>query len=761
MRGFVIYPTYKIVDNKAYVLLFGRLEDGKSFLSVNYYRPYFFVKKTDEEKARQLIKADYEVTNLKSFDGQPMTKVLLDIPKDVPKIRKQLEENDVSCFEADIRFAYRFMMDKGIRSVLDIGESKEPKIEIDSTADQIYHEPDIKGITYYDSERFNIDLKILSIDIETDFRASKIYSISFYSKDLSEVFILGNSKNATCFDEEKSMLEAFVRKIISYDPDIITGWNVVDFDFNVIFRRLKFHKIPLRLGRIDWDSRMIKQTSFLRDSSATLHGRLVMDGLTMLRTSFVKLDDYKLNTVAKEVLGEEKLEIDIENIQKVIKEDVERLVAYNLKDSKLVYDILEKKKIIALSLERSLLTGMPLDRVQASVASLDSMYLREIRKLKYVCPSSGNSEREERIKGGFVRDPISGVHENVLVFDFKSLYPSIMITFNIDPLSYDPSGKKGEIKAPNGARFFDTPSVIPKLIKDLWRNRDEAKKEGNELASWAIKITMNSMYGVIANPSCRFYSTDIANAVTSFARTIVKETAARIEAMGHEVIYGDTDSVFVKVKSDVGIKIRDKINAFYNDMVTKDFGRKSAIELEFEKVYSILILPKQRHGTTGAKKRYAGLIKKDGKEKIDVVGLEIVRRDWTELAKSFQKELLDRVFHKKEIQTYVKGFKEKLFSGEFDNLLVYKKALRKPLEEYTKTTPPHVKAARKLEKVESKIIEYVMTEDGPEPLQKQKSRIDYNHYLEKQVKPIADSILSLYDKSFDEIIEGQSNLFDF
>jgi len=801
MKGFVIYPTYKIVEDKAYVLLFGRLENGQSFLTINCYRPYFYIKKTDQDKAKDIDYSDIEKlknvdfidSNRSNFDNEPVVKVVLDLPENVPKLRKKFESEDIVCYEADIRFAYRFMMDNNIRSIMEIDESKTEQNniivsdELKKRVNQIYFEPKIHGLSYYDDEykekvkNYIIKPKILSIDIETDFKATQIFSISFYSKfdkEAKEVFILHDSVSdvddikVTKFNDEKVMLEAFIEKIIQFDPDIITGWNVIDFDFYVLFNRMKHYKLPLNFGRADWPARFTRQTSFLRQSTVNIPGRLVLDGIDLLKTSFVKLEDYKLNTAAKSILGDSKIDLDMTkvDINTILKNEPEKLIRYNLKDSKLVYDILFEKKIIGLSIERSLLTGMPLDRLRASVASLDSMYIRESSKMGFVCESIGNFQREERIKGAFVQEPIFGIHDNVLVFDFKSLYPSIMITFNIDPISFDKSGKSGEIVAPNNARFFNIESIIPKLIKDLWKNRDIAKKDNNELTSWAIKITMNSIYGVLANPSCRFYNTDIANAITAYAREIIKETSAKVEAMGYKVIYGDTDSLFVDANAkntkdceNIAKEIKDKINKFYTELVKDKYGRDSALELQFEKVYLTLLLPKLRHASAGAKKRYAGLLKKEGKDFIDVVGMEIVRRDWTELAKSFQKQLLEKVFNKEKIDDYIYEFKEKLLAGKFNDLLIYKKAIRKPLDEYVKTTPPHIKAARQLDKLDSEIIEYVITENGPEPIQKQKSKIDYNHYIEKQIKPIADSILALFNKNFDDVIakHKQSNLMDY
>jgi DNA polymerase-2 len=162
-----------------------------------------------------------------------------------------------------------------------------------------------------------------------------------------------------------------------------------------------------------------------------------------------------------------------------------------------------------------------------------------------------------------------------------------------------------------------------------------------------------------------------------------------------------------------------------------------------------------------AKKRYAGLYEEKGEEKLEIVGLEAIRGDWTEAAKEFQRELLLKLFHNEEIKKFIISYIEKLKSGKLDEKLVYKKSIRKNLEEYTKTTPPHVKAARQLDKLESNVISYYITTEGPEPIQKLRHKIDYEHYIEKQIKPIANQILSLMEKNFDDIVKGskQKTLF--
>jgi len=792
MKAFIVYPTYRIIDNKAHVYLFGRLDNGESFLSINLFRPYFWVKKKQLDKALKIaeeikITAETGKGKAKNFDEEEVSKIILDLPNDINRLRKELEDNKIPCYEADVRFTYRFMMDNNIKGITNIeGDYKKGNL-----VNRIYENP-----KFSETKEYKPKLKILSFDIETNEDATKLLSISLYTDDYKKVFIVydqkqekktGKLKNAICFENEAALLQYFKDKVQEIDPDILTGWNVIDFDLNVLRERFKKSKIPFILGRTDWESKVRIQADFFRSSNADIAGRQVLDGIELLKNNFIRLDDYKLETAAQTILGKGKLIKGNNRADEIInlyKTDPQKVVDYNLVDSQLVYDIFEKKDLINLTVKRSILTGMQPDRVSGSIASLDSMYLRETKKLKIVAPSSRYNDNDERIKGGYVKQSSPGIYDYILVLDFKSLYPSIIRTFNIDPLRFDETGKKGEIKAPNKARFYKKVGVLPNLIEYLWRMRDEAKKKKDTAASHAIKITMNSFFGVLANPNCRFFNLDVANAITSYARYIIQETVKRVEEMdvkdgNYKVIYGDTDSIFVDVKAKtledadkVGEKIQKFINEYWEATVKDWYNMPCFLELEYEKIYKKFIMPKLRGTDVGAKKRYAGLKlirekDKNGKIKIkedmDFVGLEFVRRDWTDLAKEFQLELLDKIFHDKEVSDYIIKFVKDLKSGKHDKLLIYTKELRKPLEEYVKTTPPHVKAARLLDKIDSTIIKYVVTENGPEPIQKLKSKVDYDHYINKQLKPIADSILGFFDQKFDELISGkkQKSLFDY
>jgi DNA polymerase-2 len=762
MKGFIVQPEYVNIDNVTYVQLFGRLENGESFVSVHKFEPYFFILKEDEKKAKKVIDdLVFVKCSEKTFSGKEVVKIVFENQTELNNARGELHDAEIDTFEADLKPQYRFLIDRGIKGSLEIDGDYENSERVD----RVYKEAEIK------KSDAKIDLKVASVDIETS-ADGKLFCIGIVSKDYEKNFIVSKEKlkNAVSCKSEEDCLEKFKEELVEIDPDVITGWNVIDFDFDFLKKKFEEHKINFDLGRTTEKTKLRIEKNFFRSSSMDVSGRVVLDGLNLIKDPYIKesptikekkFESYTLEDVASEMIGKNKLLKGSgrhEVIEEYYKNNQQKLVDYNLRDCELVYEILEKAKLIDLAMERSQLTGMPIDRVTASIASFDFVYISKARSLGLVSPTANFVSKEERIKGGFVMSPKPGIYHNVLVLDFKSLYPSIIRTFNIDPSSFLLHKEKNCIESPNGACFRNSDGILPEIIEELHRAREKAKKEKREFSSYAIKIIMNSFFGVLASPNCRYFNMDMANAITNFGQEIIKLTTKKIEEKGYKVIYGDTDSVFVNVEKraeKTGIEIQDFINDFYDDFVKKTYNRKSFLELEFDKLYLSLLMPKTRGSDAGAKKRYAGLVKEDEKENLEVVGLEAIRGDWTEAAQEFQKSLLLKIFKDEDARVFVKKFVSDLLKGKMDEKLVYRKSIRKGLDEYTKTTPPHVKAARKMKELEGNIIEYYMTDDGPEPLSNLKHKIDYKHYVEKQIKPIAQSIFDLLGLKFEEIVEGE------
>lgn len=770
--GFILYPTYTVREGTAVAQYYGRLENGETFLCELPRTPFFYIREADLDQAKQTVSPlNTEECDMKTMGGEDVVKITVRIPKDVPPIRNQLQNAGVACFEADIRFSYRQLIDNNITAAVRI----QGECERGERVDRVYHDPELVP-----AEDFDAELKIVSLDIETDRRADELWSISLTDGEREEALIVGREADGarTCADE-KELLERLNDLIHDYDPDIITGWNLIDFDLAVLQDKYREHDVAFDWSRDpDREVRLRVESDFMRDSSADVAGRMVLDGIHLLRHNFVDMDSYSLEAAAQEYADQEKIftgEDRYEQIKDSYDNDPQTFIDYNKLDAQLVLDILEESGTLALTIKRSLLTGMQLDRVKASIASLDMVYLPQLRKRGYVAPTSGYARKDRGITGGFVMDSEPGIYDNVLVLDFKSLYPSIMLTLNIDPLSYAPDAQCEEssqeyVRAENGACFAQEDGILPAILKQLWAERQSATKSGDELARYAIKILMNSFFGVLASPNCRFFSMDVANAITHTGQHLIKTTAQRLREQGYSVIYGDTDSIFVDVETKdseqartVGEQIEQDINAFFAEYVEQRYRHESYLELEFEKLFVRFLMPSTRSGN-GSKKRYAGLLVEDGEQRMDVTGLELVRRDWTDLAKEFQKKLLELVFADEDPRAYIVDFVDQLKDGALDDLLVYRKALGKPLDQYKKTTPPHVKAARMMDgELTTNLIEYVQTVDGPEPADNVRHSIDYDHYIEKQLASIADQILVFYDTNFHDVLRGtqQKGLMDF
>ncbi len=719
-----------------------------------------------------------------TFADEPVLRVEVDLPGEVPPLRARLQEAGAQCFEADVRFAYRFLIDYGIRGAFAVDGPFERRPGVG----RVYRNPRLEPATFVPT------LRVLSFDIETSLDGRFLYSIAVAGHGGERVWMVrpgeigplaGLPEGATgaLVPNERACVEAFLEHLRATDPDVLTGWNIGDFDVTVLQRVARRTGLRLTLGRTDEEAEVRRDLGFTRDPRVILSGRQVLDGLALLRSAFVKLDDYRLDTAAQAILGKGKLfaaEHRGREIEAAWRDDPERLAAYNLNDARLVVEILRHTGLVELTVRRSLLTGMQIDRVGAQIAAVDSLYLAELRARGRVAPSVHFEDGEgTTIAGGLVLDSIPGLYRNILVFDFKSLYPSLIRTFNIDPLTHVvPARETADrplVRTPSPARFrADEPGILPDLVARLWEERARARAEGDPVGAQATKILMNSLFGVLGASASRLFSPAVANAITMAGQHVIRLAAAAVEQAGHRVIYGDTDSLFVdagEVNPAAAVKraesLRETIGAHVADSLRAEFGVRSWLELEFEKVYVRFWMPEVRGGATGSKKRYAGLVDGPRGETLELVGLEAVRRDWSGVARRFQRELLQRAFHDEPVEPFVRDFVAELRAGRFDDELAYRKAIRKPLESYTKTTPPHVKAARKQAGGPGRIVTYVVTTAGPEAVGETTAPPDYEHYVTQQLRPIADALLHfLGAPDFDTIAgihrpEGrQLGLFD-
>jgi DNA polymerase-2 len=774
-RGFILQASYRVVagtdGRRATVVhLHGRTEQGDTFLlRDDRQTPHFYIRCVDTERARSLRAPESRPSGKHSFAGSPVCRLQVETPQDVPGLRDRLQAAGIETFEADVRFALRYLIDRGIKGGCEIdGEWVRGE-----GVTRVYVNPVLRPM------RVQVEPRVLSFDIETDGKGERLLAISLYAPGVDEVLIVDGDnrtmpERATRCPDERAALDAFCARVKQFDPDVLTGWNVIDFDLTVLQRIAARVNHPFSLGREPGGLRLRKAEGYFGSGQASIPGRLVLDGIDLLRGAFVRMDEYSLDAVAREVLGEGKavagdVRDRIGEILHNYERDLPAFALYARTDARLAFDIVGKLDLVRLAFARSQLTGMTPDRVAASIASFDFLYLTELERLGIVAPTVrvDNERVHAAQQGGHVLEPVTGLHRNVWVFDFKSLYPSIIRTLNIDPLSYVERASPGaDLIQTAGGAFGRTPAILPRMLDELFPRREAAKKAGDSVASHAIKILMNSFYGVLGAPSCRFYNTALVNAITGTGRELLLWSKAWFETAGFRVLYGDTDSLFVQsgvedseLARERGRTLAVALNGELGEYIRGRWRVESRLELEFEKLYLKLFLPRARHSTRGASKRYAGLLGAVNVDNVEFVGMEVVRRDWTALAKQVQRELYQRLFADQSVDAYLADVVKKVRNGDLDAALVYRKNLRKDTNDYTATTPPHVVAARKSTQPLGRVISYVMTTAGAEPLDNVRHPLDREHYVLKQVKPVAEPVLATLGLDFERVI-GDSRQFD-
>lgn len=795
IKGFILTRQRRDVTAACELEIWLSSDQGPIKLIVPDQHPVLFFRASDVELIKKVLEkfstAYFKSVNLKNINNEAVMALYCSGERQLRAIVKCFSEEKINCWESDIKLTDRFLMERFVTASLLCHSSNSSP----SQSFQTITSTKISTCHYQPS------FKVVSLDIETSMDAKKLYSIALYNAQNSIVFMVDeayvspvNKKIKTHNDAELTLvlcpserccLQQFLKYFTSVDPDIIIGWHVVQFDLWTLEKICQQQKVYFLLGRGGQKVSWREDSQYEGRHYAQVPGRIVLDGIELLRTAFYNFERFSLQFVANALLGEGKLlheDTRGREISALFLTNKAALAAYNLQDCKLVWAIFEKTKLLEFAIERARLTGLSMDRVGGSVASFDYAYLPRLHRAGYVAPNLGELESDIVSPGGYVMNSKPGLYRHVLVLDFKSLYPSIIRTFKIDPYAYwvaehQNLSTEAVVAGFNNAKFSIENNILPGIIDELWKSRDSSKADNNKPLSQAIKIIMNSFYGVLGSTGCRFYDPRVCSSITLRGHEIIQRTRDWIIAQGLDVIYGDTDSVFVWLGNDrtdndaqiIGKKLAKSLNVWWRNNIRDEHAIESHLEIEFETHYSDFLMPTIRGSNIGSKKRYAGIIKNtsevDGKsvvnEELVFKGLETVRTDWTILAKEFQQALYLLIFKGEPYKDYICRTVTKLLDSHYDDRLVYKKRLRRKLSEYHKSTPPHVKAARKLHDLSGDLlglgdtIYYIITVNGPEPISHQVSVIDYQHYIDKQLQPIANSILNFVDDSFEKITDQQ------
>jgi DNA polymerase I len=774
IQGLLLDAEYVTLDEKAIIRLWCKGEEVFIAYDKNF-KPYFYVFDVDEETIeRAVVKTrkgaitpeSYERRKVKILGEEKDAFVIYaKHPQHVPKLREIFSEfGEVR--EADIPFAYRYLIDKDLACMdgvkikgREIG-GKIKSYEIDEIERVEIEVPDLKILAF--------DCEMLSSFGMPDAEKDPIIVIAVKWGDGEKEFEIISER------EERKILQRFVEIIKTVDPDVIVGYNQDAFDWPYLRKRAEKLKVPLNIGRDG------SQISF-KGGRPKIAGRLNVDLYDIaMRITEVKIK--RLENIA-EFLG---TKIDMEDIEardinKYWETDKEKVLLHAKRD--VMHTFMIAKELLPMHYEMAKLIRLPLDDVTriGRGKQVDWLLLSEAKKVGEVAPNA--AEVAETYEGAFVIEPERGLHENVAELDFASMYPSIMVTFNISPDTLSPNG---EYIAPEvGYRFKKQPDgFFKRILISLIKRRQEIKKimkNMNEndpnyklldIKQQTLKILTNSFYGYMGWGGARWYCKACAEATTAWGRHFIKTSAKIAEQMGFKVLYGDTDSIFVS--KPVGIEeLKKEV-----DKLIERISKELPVQIELDELFKTIFFVE--------KKRYAGLTIEG---KILVRGLEVRRGDWCELAKRAQKEVIEILLREKNPEKAMKLVSriiEDIRKGnvKLEDIVIYKGLTKKPSK--YEAIQAHVKAAKKAEEigifypVGSKIgyivvkgtgnvgdraypLEMVENFDGENIKIKRREgyelkKLDKEYYIEHQIIPAVMRILERFGYSDAKIKSSQTTL---
>jgi DNA polymerase I len=727
MKGLLLDVDYSEENGRPSIRLFVKGEK-ETFVAVDRsFEQYFFVETENpkkmvsilsklevEERGRTVRPKAVSPVKLSCLGRElEVLRVSLGHPKDLPSIRHAVRDfpGVKEIYGYDIPTARRYLIDNGLvpmQGIDVVGEVREENgmktVFLKAPPKKVEMPPlklnlmsfDIEVYSPTGSPRAERD-PIMMISLADDRGFRKVLTWRDLPTNLDYVEVLGS---------EREMLKRFLEIVEEKDIDVLLGYNTDLFDFPYLKERAKQLKIKLRLGR-DGSEVITRRRRFA--TATRTRGRIHVDVFTMVNflatIGHMRLIHYTLEDVYRHVLGKEKPDFEFTKFAEAWEKGGEpwkRLLEYSLSDAVATLELGEE--FLPLFVELTRIVGQNLFDVTRMTPGqlVEWLLISEAHQKGELIPARPvGEEYEERVEetyvGAYVMEPAKGFHEGLVVFDFRSLYPSIIITHNIDPSTVNcECCEKGKTTAVPELGYHICkkrkgflPDIVERVVKTRSKLKTEMRKhrrgtreyQSLNARQWALKIVSNSFYGMLAYPRARWYSKESAESVTSFGRHYIHETIQMAEEFGLEVVYGDTDSLHCRLNG----KSREDAMRFMEKVNNKLPGM---IELELEAFYPRAVFV--------TKKRYAMI---DDEGRIVVKGLEFVRRDWAAIAKRTQEDVLKAILKDgspEKAAKIVRNITKQVLEGSanLEDLIIYTQ-LKMPIESY-RAIGPHVVAAKRL-----------------------------------------------------------------
>lgn len=802
-------------QGRNFLKIVGRDDKGKRVCIVDNFESYFWaiLKEGISEKKIKEIQSKIEKTKIqqpsrttkvekveihnKKFLGKDIKaiKIFITNYKDAHPLADKIDFPEIEARrEYDLNLITKYIIDKKLTPLTWHRISGEllQNTDFGSLVDTLDVDVCLKveKIEKIEKEK-EFEPKILAYDIEADefeIGRGEILMISLVGKNFKKVLTWKKVAKTPDFVEfckdEADMLEKFVEYVKKQNPDMLVGYFSDGFDLPYLRARAEKLKIKLALGLDD------SQPTFARGriASGRINGIVHVDLLRFIETvysQYMQSETLGLDEVANEFLGEGKKDFEHKHSTRLKEHEWINYFEYNLQDSLLTYKLAEKFwpdmqefcKII-----KEPLFEITRDSMSQLVEGYIIHHLEEYNEIAEKRPLYDEIEQRRALgkyEGAFVFQPTPGLYENVVMFDFTSMYSSVIVTYNLSKATLLEKKEKDAYEVNLGKEglvyFTKKPGFFPTMLKEMVEKRKKYKAEYKQeplpvkrARSNAYKLLANACYGYQGFFGARYYCREAAAATAALARKSILETINKIKAAGYQVIYSDTDSIAFLL----GNRDKKQILEFLKKLNSELPG---IMELELEDFYARGIWVTKRTGEFGAKKKYA-LITEDGKLKVR--GFETVRRDWCNLARELQNEVLFRILkdgNEKSALEYTKKIIKELKERKIDKEdIIIRTQLKKPISEY-KAITPHVIAAKKMEEQGipvdiGMLISYFVTETKEKKalvrekvkLPEEKGEYDVSYYLEHQLIPAVENIFEVFGiKKEDLLGKRQKKLGEF
>ncbi len=748
-------------DEKAVIRLFYKKKNSREISEIPDFEPYFYVTVDDEKNLEKLGNEIKNLQNVTKTERKQMTdirnnifviKVTVKEPKDVPELREKIKELEhcKEVREAAIPFAERYIINSGL---VPMENCEEISMNIAAFDMEVYNPG---GEPHSDKD------PIIMISYADSLGLKRVWTYKTDNLKLDFLEIL---------KDEKEVIEKFVDTIKEQNIDIITGYNTDNFDFPYLKERAEKFKIKLEFGI---DESPVKLERRGMNLGARIRGRPHVDMFPICRQVF-NLSRYRLEDVFLEISGIEKPDIKVGELAGIWDsknpEELGKLLEYSMSDAICALKI--AISLLPLQYELSRITRDLIYESSRSASGqrVEALLVRKAYERNIIVPNKPSDRiAEERTRltyaGAYVMEPEKGIHDNIVLFDFRSLYPSIIISHNIDLSTIDcECCKKDHYKSPTGHYFCKKnkgfiPEVLNEIVmkrisvkKRMKEEKDHEKKKFFDVEQQALKILANSMYGYFGFARARWYSRECAESIAALGREYIHKTISEVGKSGFKAIYSDTDSVYI-TKPDENSKEGILESAMkFQDKINKELPE--GMELEYGGFYP--------RGIFITKKRYA---LSDEKGKLVVKGLETRRRDWAEIAKETQEAVLNAILRDKNPEKaaeIVKKAVQDIKTGRVPlKELAINTQITRGMAEYVQAGP-HILAAKKAIKKgyefkQGDIITYIVTKNGGSISDKsvimdfvKEGDYDADYYINNQVLPAVMRILEAVGYSEDEL----------